>query len=160
MMSYSDIELYNSLYGEISEAEYNRLAWLAARLLDIHTSGVDGVRKLQVAFPVNLDAAESVSRCECALIDLLRRVENTRKLGEPSTNGEGLAVSGPVSAVSSGAESISYAVGGSVINDAAADNSIRGRLVADIVREYLGGVADANGVNLLYMGVYPCTPTR
>lgn len=154
-MAYSDITLYTSLYGEIEEAEYNRLAWQAAKLLDRHTTGVDGVRKLQTAFPTDLDAEESVKRCECALIDLLRRIENAQKLGEAAVNAEGVAVSGPISAVSSGSESISYSAGGSAISAAAGDISARNRLMADTVREYLCGEKDANGVNLLYMGVYP-----
>lgn len=152
---YADIELYKTLYGEIETSEYNRLVWRAANLLDKYTTGIDGVRKLQAAFPVDIDAEEAVKRCECALVNLLRDIEAAEKIGTAQTRADGLTVSGPVSSVSSGAESISYSSGGSVVSAAAGDISARNRLIAATVREYLCGMKDANGVNLLYMGVYP-----
>ena len=36
-----------------------------------------------------------------------------------------------------------------------ADAAQKERTIREIVKEYLSGVADANGVNLLFMGVYP-----
>lgn len=152
---YADIEYYNSLYDEIDAQTYNRHGWHAAKLLDKYTTGVDGVRKLQKAFPSDLDAQEAVKRCECALVNLLLQIEQAEKAGAASTRADGTVVSGAVSSVSSGAESISYAAGNTAINAAAADNSARERLISSTVREYLSAEKDANGVNLLYMGVYP-----
>ena len=63
-----------------------------------------------------------------------------------------------VSSVTAGAESISYATGGStetVFSKALADESEKERMLQRIVKKYLSGVSDANGVNLLYMGEYP-----
>jgi hypothetical protein len=62
-----------------------------------------------------------------------------------------------VSSVSAGNESVSFASGdGSTSVDKAITNiAERNRLIQSIVRECLSGVADSNGVNLLYMGVYP-----
>ena len=62
-----------------------------------------------------------------------------------------------VSSVSAGNESISYAVGssGSSVDKAITDISERNKLISSVVRECLSGISDANGVNLLYMGVYP-----
>lgn len=152
---YADIAYYKSLYGEITEAEYNRFASHAARLLDKYTTGIDGVRKLRVAFPADLDDAEWVKRCECALTDLLQRVSAAENAASAHIGADGLIVAGAVSSVSSGSESISYSSGGSAINSATGDISARERLYAATIREYLSGVKDANGVNLLYMGVYP-----
>ena len=152
---YADFNLYVSLYGEIEGTAYNRLAWQAAKLLDKYTTGIDGVRKLQKAFPSDIYAQEAVKRCECALVNLLLQIEQTEKAGAVATRADGTLTIGAVSSVSSGAESISYAAGNTAINTAAADNSARERLISSTVREYLSGEKDANGVNLLYMGVYP-----
>lgn len=152
---YADGAFYISLYGEIEDWTYNRLGWQAAKLLDKYTTGIDGVCKLRKAFPSNLDAQEAVKRCECALVNLLLQIEQAEKAGAAVTRADGTLTSGAVSSVSSGAESISYAAGDTAINAAAADNSARERLISSTVREYLCGEKDANGVNLLYMGVYP-----
>lgn len=152
---YADIAYYKSLYGEISEMEYNRFAGHAAKLLEKYTTGIDGVHKLRVAFPVDLDDAEWVKRCECALVDLLKRVNVAENAASAHVDANGMTVRGAVSSVSSGAESISYGGEGSAINTAVSDISARERLYAATIREHLCGVKDAKGVNLLYMGVYP-----
>lgn len=152
---YADREYYNSLYEEIDAQTYNRVGWQAAKLLDKYTTGIDGVRKLQKAYPSDLDAQEAVKRCECALVNLLLQIEQAEKAGAVATRADGTLASGAISSVSSGAESISYAAGNTAINAAAADNSTRARLISSTVRGYLCGEIDANGVNLLYMGVYP-----
>ena len=61
---------------------------------------------------------------------------------------------------SAGNESISYSGAGdlaksSSIAAAVADPQAREKLYRDTVTDYLSGVQDANGVNLLYMGRYP-----
>ena len=61
-----------------------------------------------------------------------------------------------VSSVSAGNESISYSVGSdTAINLAVKDLEARKKLIYATIREHLSGAKDANGVNLLYMGVYP-----
>jgi hypothetical protein len=42
-----------------------------------------------------------------------------------------------------------------MIDKALSDPAVKEKLFRDTIREGLSGVADANGVNLLYMGVYP-----
>ena len=76
-------------------------------------------------------------------------------------NADGTVRSRVISSVSSGSESVSYATGSAArsgttaIDAAVSDPGARARLLDDIVRRYLSGVKDANGVNLLYMGRYP-----
>ena len=61
-----------------------------------------------------------------------------------------------ISSVSAGNESISYSVGNAtMIDKALSDPTVKEKLFRDTIREGLSGVTDANGVNLLYMGVYP-----
>lgn len=162
-MAYVDMEYYKSLYGDITDAEFNRLSWEADRLMDLHTTGMDGVEKLQVAFPTNERDSEAVKRCACKLIDLLQQIETTIKAVtqgrgyEETANGLRGKV---VSSISAGNESISYSASAestaTVIDKALADKVVQDRLIQSTVKEYLSGKTDANGVNLLYMGRYPC----
>ena len=63
-----------------------------------------------------------------------------------------------ISRVEAGNEAISYSetkLSNSSIDAAVADKSVRDSQIASTIKEYLSGVTDANGVNLLYMGPYP-----
>lgn len=162
MLSYVDYEFYKSIYGEnaISETEFNRLSWEAQKRVDSLTFG-----KLKFAFPTEEDGAEAVKRCVCRLIEIAYQIEQAnRRIAE----GQGYVmdeVTGSVrgkvvSSVTSGSESISYTAksenGSTLIDAVLADKTAQGRLYADTVKEYLAGVPDANGVNLLYAGMpYP-----
>ena len=137
-MAYAVYEDYAALYGEgLDEAGFDRLVWQAGRVMDRATTGVDGVAKLRVAYPERED--EAVRRCACALVERLRR-------GQPVEHPDGTVSPRLVTGRTAGAESVTYAAAASGAEDTA---------LADAVREYLGGVRDANGVNLLYLGRYP-----
>lgn len=163
-MTYVDFEYYKTLYGDkaIPEADFNRLSWDASKKIEHYTTGVDGVKKLQVAFPTDDDGAESVKRCVCALIDLMSNIkqaeQNIRNASGFIQKDDGTVQGKVVSSVSAGNESISYSAKTSnttLIDQAVSDRKAREQLFADTIREYLSGVTDSNGVNLLYMGVYP-----
>lgn len=156
-MAYVTFVYFNGLYPDnVTEAEFSSLEWAARRIVDAHTTGIDNVRKLRTAFPVDEDDAEAVKRCMCRLIKLLHDIEAAEKSRGLVQREDGTVTSGVVSSVSSGAESISYAAsGGTAIDAAVGDISTRNRLLSQTVRQMLSGVADANGVNLLYMGRYP-----
>ncbi len=157
-MAYVSFDFFTGLYGEtVTETAFKNHEWEARRILDAHTTGIDNVRKLRVAFPVDEDDAEMVRRCMCRLIKLMLDIEAAEKSRGAAQRPDGSYASGPVSSVSSGTESISYASsGGTSIDAAVSDISARNALYSKTVRQYLSGVTDANGVNLLYMGVYPC----
>lgn len=153
---------YTEIYGEIDGSAFNRLCWAACRKLDAATTGVDGWKKLKNAFPVDADDAETVRRCACELIHLMWQIETAEKVtnqGRGYTETANGLQGKVVSSVSAGNESISYATGSvgsaTLIDKALADKSVRDKLFRDTIAEYLSGIADANGVNLLYMGPYP-----
>ena len=117
-MAYVDFENYKTLYGEekaIPETDFNRLLWDAEREIDKATCGVDNVRKLKVAFPTNEEAAETVKRCVCAVVEFLKQIEdaerNANSVGQYAERTDGSLQGKIVSSVSAGNESISYAVG-------------------------------------------------
>lgn len=163
-MAYVDYEYYKSLYGEkaISEADFNRLLWDAEREIDKATSGVDGVKKLQVAFPTRDYDAEAVKRCVCALVDFLNQMDtaerNANYIGQYTERADGSLQGKVVSSVSAGNESISYAVGKSpdtAISTAIKSVKDRDLTVYAFIASRLSAVSDANGVNLLFGGRYP-----
>lgn len=165
-MAYIDYSYYLNLYGEraIPEADFNRLSWDACRKVDIATTGVDNVRKLAAAFPTDEYAAEAVRRCACKLIEIASEIEKAEQTAQ-SAKGyvqreDGSLQGKVVSSVSAGNETVSYSVSGSsgmatLIDKALSDKAVQEKLYKDTITEYLSGVADANGVNLLYMGRYP-----
>lgn len=165
-MAYVDYEYYKSLYGEekaIPEIDFNRLLWDAEREIDKATSGVDEVRKLKVAFPVNEEDAEAVKRCVCALVEFLKQIEdaerNANSISQYVETSDGSLKGKVISSHSAGNESISYVVGKS--SDTAISNAIKDLHSKDVavyqfITSKLSGVSDANGVNLLFSGIYPC----
>ena len=161
---YVDYEFYKKLYGPdvVSEPEFNRFSWEASKKIEHYTTGADGVKKLRVAFPTDDNGVESVKRCVCALINLMKNIDQVEQ-SLRSANGfvqkeDGTVQGKVISSVSAGNESISYSVKTSnttLVEQAVSDREVREQLFADTIREYLSGVVDSNGVNLLYMGIYP-----
>ena len=153
---------YFELYGDdVTAQDFGRIAWEADRLMHQQTTGADGVRKLTVAFPVDCYAAECVQRCECELVHLLHAVEqaerDARELQRVTIREDGTVARAAVVSVSSGSESISFAqgAGADAVSQAAANPAARVALTRSVIERNLSGIKDANGVNLLYMGVYP-----
>lgn len=166
MAAYIDYEYYSALYGDkaVPEADFARLSWDACRKADVATTGIDGVKKLKVAFPNDEDDAEAVKRCVCKLIEIagaIEQSEQTARSAQGYIQREDGSLQGKVvSSVSAGNESISYSASGSsgvttLIDAVLTDKTAQERLYRDTMSEYLSGIADANGVNLLYMGRYP-----
>ena len=157
---YITYDEYTALYDPIEEKLFNRLAYDACRELDRRTTGADGVKKLKVAFPTDADSAEAVKRCAAQVINMLAQIHEAEK---SASMGRGLiqtenGVQGKiVQSVSAGNESITYATAGSktAVDNAAANPESKDSMIYWTIRNYLSGVADANGVNLLFMGRYP-----
>ena len=144
---YVDYEFYKTLYGTtVDNTVFNRLIWNAEKLVKNAVTGVDGRCKLDFAFPDVAYDAEAVKRCECALVDIMAKIEKAE------TEAEGNKT---VKSVSAGNESISYDTGSGLIGKVLSDKSAQARLYADTINEYLRGTKDKNGVNLLFGGAYP-----
>ncbi len=148
-MAYVDYEYYKSLYGQkaLTEPDFNRLSWDAEREIDKATSGVDGVKKLKIAFPTDEENAEAVKRCVCDLVDYLSQIEKARSAM--------LNDGGIISSKSAGNESISYANGENFVNTALKSVKDKEKAIYQFISEKLSGLSDANGVNLLFAGRYP-----
>lgn len=164
-MAYVNYEYYSSLYDSptVPEKDFERYAYDAGKKIDLLTTGIDNVKKLKIAFPSDEDDAEAVKRCVVALIDIMYRFRQAEKTLDDArgyvVRADGNLQGKVVSSVSAGNESISYSSGtgstASIIDKALADKNVQNQMYYDTVAEYLSGVSDANGVNLLYMGRYP-----
>ena len=151
---------YTALYDGIEDKVFNRLAFDACRYLDRLTTGADGVKKLKVAMPVDEDDKASVTHCAADVINILSRIDAAEKSaasGRSMIQTENGVRGGVITSVSAGNESITYSTSHekTTIDVAAGDAAARDALIHRTIRNYLSGVADANGVNLLYMGPYP-----
>lgn len=159
MSLYITYQQYEEIYNDsLDEKTFNRLSWPACKILDHMTTGVDGFCKLKKAFPVNMDSVEAIRRCVCALINFSYQVELESKAVSLSSDSNG-EEHRAIASKSSGSESITYVSAGSALKNtysaAAADDDARRTAQYNIVHEYLSGVTDFNGVNLLYLGRYP-----
>lgn len=152
---------YGELYSPMDEQMFRRLSIDACRVMDLHTTGIDNVKKLQKFFPTDEYDAEAVRHCAAKIINLLHQIHKA-ELSAMEVNGYESTAQGMrgkvISSVTAGNESISYAAvnaSATAIDAAVKDKTARDKLLAETVWDYLRGVSDANGVNLLYMGKYP-----
>lgn len=148
---------YINLYSDdLTEAEFNRLYYSAKRLMQDMTTGVDGYVKLTFATPTDEDTLEALKYCAADLIHTMHRIEALEKAGEMLKQSDGTMTPAVISSKSAGTESISYSTNTtSALHTAVGSLKDRTEMFGGIVKKYLSGMKDANGVNLLYMGVYP-----
>lgn len=155
---YITFEEYLSMYeAPTNKMLFDRLAFSAFRLMDVHTTGIDNVKKLREYFPVDEYDAYAVKHCAAKLIHTLHEITQAESARGYESTEQGLR-SNVITSVSSGSESISYATGNAAataIDAAVTDRKAREKLMAEIIWEHLRGVKDANGMNLLYLGMYP-----
>lgn len=158
---YITLEEYSKFYGPVEEMTFARLSYEASRLMDNHTTGVDGVKKLRHAFPVDEDNVAAVKYCAAKLINLLSQIQEAEAAASVargySETEQGLRRK-IISRVEAGNEAISYSetkLTNSSIDAAVADKAARDALISGTIRECLSGITDSNGVNLLFMGAYP-----
>ena len=148
-MEQASFDEYKALYGEeLDQAGYDRLAWQARRAMDSVSTGVDGVRKLDAAPPAEEYGAQAVKRCQMALVHLLHETEAA---AGTVVRADGTVTGRAVTSVTAGAESVTFAAPAGVN----ASGTERQRALREAVEEHLSGVADGNGVPLLYAGQYP-----
>ncbi len=155
---YVDSNYYQTEYGgKMSADDFKRFGRKAERRIDSITGD-----KLQFAFPTKERDVEAVKDCFCELANFLWQIEsyNTAAMESVGTvaQSDGTVKGKVITSISSGSESIGYSFGGSVNTatiEAAKDKRVADTMIYDMVRDGLGGIADANGVNLLFAGAYP-----
>lgn len=149
-MAYADYEFYtNTFFGDVLTKD-NADKWLtrASDELDGPTFG-----RLTFAFPTVEAHAEKVRKAVCAIAEALFYIDVQRNAASAQKAADG-SYRGAVASVSSGRESISYAVNGAgtAYAIAAASSEAQTNLIREIAVKYLANIPDAHGVNLLYAG--------
>lgn len=154
-------EEYTQMYDDIDKKLFDRLCYDACRVMDIHTTGIDNVKKLKRFPPTDEDDAAAVKHCTARIVNFLHQIQQV-EVSSMETHGVEVTAQGMrgkvISSISAGNESISYSTVGNTataVDAAVKDRTVRDRMVAEIVWEYLRGIRDANGVSLLFMGSYP-----
>ena len=150
---YATFEFYTSnYYGDVLTED------IADRWLDRASDRIDKLTfdRLRTAYPTDERSSELIQKAVCAIAEALYLIDSQKKAGAAQKTAEG-EYKNPVASVSSGRESISYAVGGgsTAYAAAAANETEAQRFINSIAAEYLANVTDANDVNLLYAGVDP-----
>lgn len=161
MNLYVEYSYYKTFYGSraIDEGEFNFHAKKAQRELDRATTG-----KLKFALPIAGDALESVNDCLCEMTHMLYLIDQASRdvlenSGVVVDEGTGDLRGKVIKSKSSGTESITYTTettsNVSTYQRAAVDENAKKQLIRNLVDEYLTGITDSNGINLLYLGPYP-----
>lgn len=167
---YGSYTSYIEYYGSdgLQENAFAGLGKKADRLMDSYTTTVDGVRKLKEYYPTDEASAEAVQMCHAEIVNILWQINEAEKAAQ-SARGYVETENGlrgkAISSVSAGNESISYSASGSesastAIDKAVVDKAEQHKLILDVIRTYLSGISDRNGVNLMYGGRYPCLKTQ
>lgn len=154
-MGYITFSEYNTLYTALSPSEFEAMSFKADRILAVNTVGVDGFDKLKDATPTDEDTLTALKYCAAEIINTLHQIATIEKAGAMVSRADGTMAPAVVASVSSGSESITYSTATTAVSAAVSDFKARTALFSGIVRNYLSGLKDANGVNLLYMGAYP-----
>lgn len=137
---YIDLEYYQDLYGEIDPFVFEENCYEAQTRLDNATTSILGVRRLEEFFPTDEADAERVKRCLAKLTNTLVKAQETR---------DKLFKDGAISSVNSGSESISY--NPQLVASEVSEQQLN-REIRNIIKDYLSGVTDVNGISLLYGG--------
>ena len=155
---YADFNYYQTKYGGKvieSAADFPHFGRKAEHRIDAITG-----RKLQFAFPKKKKDREAVKDCFCELTEFLYQLDTYQRVAMDSagvvTQADGTVTGKVITSISSGSESIGYSTKGSAdtsLMEAAKDKKVADAMINSMVRDGLGGVPDANGVNLLYAGL-------
>ena len=159
-MSYLTYQEYRQLYTGQDAIKADAFPFLerqAERYIDRLTLTVDNVKKLKVAFPTDEDDVNAVKDC---VIEVMKALDNINAAEGANADSIRSGRGGLIASASSGSESVTYAVAGSDLVNAALDSNRKDAYLYKIIKNNLAGAQDANGVNLLYGGRYPCIRTQ
>lgn len=150
-MAYADYTFYTESFHGDTLTEANAPKWLerASDYIDTVT-----LHKTEFAFPEVEAHIKKVKKAVCAIAEGLYLIDEQLKAAQATADVNG-NYHGAIASMSSGRESVSYAsnLNASMFGKAATDRSERDKLLYGIALQYLAGVPDKNGINLLYAGV-------
>ena len=158
-MAYTNYEFYTTeYYGDVVPEEN------FPKYIESACNRIDGITfdRLVDGLPSDQQSNVRVQKAVCAVADVLYLIETVRKASIETVGTikreDGSVTGKQIASLSSGSESISYVTGTNgtgkdIYSQAAMNKQVENVLIRQAATEYLQGVADANGVNLLYAGV-------
>ena len=158
-MAYTNYEFYTTeYYGDVVPEED------FPKYIERACNRIDGITfdRLVDGLPSDKQSNVRIQKAVCAVADVLYLIETVRKASIETVGTikreDGSVTGKQIASLSSGSESISYVTGTNgtgkdIYSQAAMNKQVENVLIRQAATEYLQGVADANGVNLLYAGV-------
>lgn len=158
-MAYADYKFYTTTYygNTVPGSDFQKYSELASDCIDMITFD-----RLTDGLPYDERSQTKIKKAVCSLADTIYQIDKIKKASMETVGTvvreDGTVTGKAVSSVSSGSESISYATGmpGSntdIYSRAAMDKKVENILLRQIVTDYLSGVVDKKGINLLYAGL-------
>ena len=165
-MAYADYDFYTTSYfgSVVPETDFPRVAERASDFVDTMTFD-----RLADGLPENERSQKRIKKAVCSLAELMYQIElaeknatNAAASGISTTIGSGGSITGIVTSVSSGSESISYAtpqqIGASAkewsaVYAAAGDVQKTNDLLLKTALPLLMGVRTDDGIPILYAGL-------
>ncbi len=145
-MAYAAYEFYRDKYygNSIEEADFNKWLSKAETIINRYT-----FNRLIKNMPEDEKTQEQIGLCTCDLAEKVMEIDKYIKASSINSNGETIMVKSK----SAGSESITFATGETIYARLVNDNKALEAFYYTIVKKYLSGYDDADGINLLYAGV-------
>ena len=158
-MAYADYQFYTEkYYGDtVPESDFPKYEDRASDRIDMITFD-----RLADGLPDDERSQTKIKKAVCALADTIYQIDQIKKASMETVGTvvreDGTVTGKAVSSVSSGSESISYVTGttgsnSDIYSQAAMDKKVENVLLRQIATDYLIGVADKDGICLLYAGM-------
>lgn len=145
-MAYATYEFYTDKYygNSIQETDFNKWLSKAEIIINRYT-----FNRLLKDMPEDEKTQEQIGLCACDLAEKVMEIDKYIKASTVNDKGETLMVKSK----SAGSESITFATGETIYAKLVNDNKALEAFYCTIVKNYLSGYDDANGINLVYAGV-------
>lgn len=145
-MAYATYEFYRDKYygNSIQEADFNKWMSKAETIINRYT-----FNRLLGNMPEDENTQAQIGLCACDLAEKAMEIDKYLKAATINDKGETVMVKSK----SAGSESITFATGETIYAKLVNDNKALEAYYCTIVKNYLSGYDDANGINLVYAGV-------
>lgn len=146
-MAYTSYEFYKNTYGgkSVPEDVFDKWMRKAEVILDRHT-----FNRLKENYPEDEHSDEMIQSAVCEMAENMYEVDRYQRASALSDNGESTGI---IKSKSSGSESITYATGESVYENAIKDPERMEKWNKSVITSYLSNITDRTGTCLLYAGM-------
>lgn len=147
MMEYTTYEFYRDTYGgeSVPEDAFGKWRRKAEIILDRYT-----FNRLKKNYPEDEYSNEMIQSAVCEMAENMYEADRYQRASALSNNGESTGI---IKSKSAGSESITYATGESVYENAIKDPERMEKWNKSVITSYLSNITDSTGTCLLYAGM-------